>query len=84
METIEKQIENSNAFPLAIPADCVTEPGQGMTLRDYFAAKAMQGMITLYGKPVKHETEWGSTDQFEDYSKASYKMADAMLKERQK
>ncbi|WP_374520331.1 hypothetical protein [Hydrogenophaga sp.] len=40
-----------------------------MTLRDYFAAKAMQGMLT---RP-------GSIDPKQD-AEFAYKMADAMLK----
>lgn len=44
---------------------------KGMTLRDYFAAKAMQGLIT-----------GGSTNPV-DVAKAAYIVADAMLKERE-
>ncbi len=44
---------------------------EGMTLRDYFAAKAMQGMLT---RP-------GSITLIDDASFA-YKMADAMMKVR--
>lgn len=43
---------------------------QGMTLRDYFAAKAMQGLIEEYG--------WND----ESLAKQSYDVADAMLKAR--
>jgi vacuolar-type H+-ATPase catalytic subunit A/Vma1 len=45
----------------------------GMTLRDYFAAKAMQGLLTStrISKP-----DWIAND--------SYEMADAMLKAREK
>ena len=42
----------------------------GMTLRDYFAAKAMQAFIEKYS----HEG---------DVSRNAYKMADAMLKARE-
>lgn len=42
---------------------------KGMTLRDYFAAKAMQGMLN------------GSTS-YENVAKYAYKIADAMMKER--
>ena len=42
----------------------------GMTLRDYFAAKAMQSMAQKYS----HEG---------DISRNAYKIADAMLKARQ-
>lgn len=46
----------------------------GMTLRDYFAAKAMQGLLA-------DSNVIGST---ENVSTAAYKMADAMLAERNK
>ena len=44
----------------------------GMTLRDYFAAKAMQGILA---DP--------STPEIMDIAGAAYEMADAMLKARQ-
>ena len=47
----------------------------GMTLRDYFAAKAMQGMLAAC-------TGWSGADQ-DRLAKTSYKMADAMLKARE-
>lgn len=46
---------------------------EGMTLRDYFAAKAMQSLIKY--APIKHNHE---------ISVASYELADSMLKERDK
>ena len=49
------------------------EPVEGMTLRDYFAAKAMQ---TMLGWDNDH-TNWDS------YAEDSYTMADAMLKARE-
>ncbi|QIC87537.1 hypothetical protein F0336_14240 [Serratia liquefaciens] len=45
----------------------------GMTLRDYFAAKAMQGTLT------NHEWNHWSTEQHVEYA---YGVADAMLKAR--
>jgi len=56
------------AFPFVCDADF--DYGTGMTLRDYFAAKAMQGLI-----------ENGNTDA-QQMAKAAYIMADAMLKAR--
>lgn len=44
---------------------------EGMTLRDYFAAKAMQGILA---DP--------STPEIMDIAGAAYEMADAMLKAR--
>ena len=42
----------------------------GMTLRDYFAAKAMQGLFAAGGGVTRDAGEWASI---------AYKMADAML-----
>ena len=46
------------------------QPEKGMTLRDYFAAKAMQAFIQKYS----HEG---------DISRNAYKVADAMIKARE-
>ena len=56
-----------NAFP---DADY-----RGMTLRDYFAAKAMQGMLSAC-------TGWSEAG-IERLAKCSYMTADAMLKQRE-
>ena len=48
----------------------------GMTLRDYFAAKAMQPMFEVW----ENFEDWG----FEELAMRSYEMADAMLKAREK
>ncbi|WP_035199639.1 hypothetical protein [Achromobacter xylosoxidans] len=48
----------------------------GMTLRDYFAARAMQGWLSSYGPGDKHPVGAGDAD-FE--AKRAYAMADAML-----
>ena len=44
----------------------------GMTLRDYFAAKAMQGMLACRPGSIR----------VDDDSNRAYKMADAMLRAR--
>lgn len=49
--------------------------GNGMTLRDYFAAKAMQGMLAAC-------TGWSEAQQ-ERLAKCSYAMADEMMKARE-
>ena len=46
-----------------------------VTLRDYFASKAMQGLVT-------HDDNWG-LDSLERISKKSYQIADEMLKQRE-
>jgi len=48
----------------------------GMTLRDYFAAKAMQGILVATVTPI---TVWSQ----DDVAETAYNMADAMLKARQ-
>lgn len=52
---------------------------EGMTLRDYFAAKAMQGLMHNY-HPCDFLEHKG---WIEDISMASYQMADAMLAARE-
>ena len=51
------------------------EPFQGMTLRDYFAAKAMQGFLA---SPLL-KTESGA----DEMARNAYRVADAMLKARE-
>ena len=49
---------------------------QGMTLRDYFAAKAMQEFLDEVGS--QSDQAW-----FDQIAKNAYRMADTMLKARQ-
>ena len=55
---------------------------EGMSLRDFFAAKAMQGWVAcspvIAGKPMN-----GSVQMAEQLAGASYILADAMLKARE-
>jgi hypothetical protein len=62
-----------------------SEPFQGMTLRDYFAAAALQGLCA--GFSAQANDDWPRDDEPEGYEVAashSYLMADAMLKAREK
>jgi hypothetical protein len=66
------------------PAFPTRHTGTGMTLRDYFAAKAMQG---IYACP-DHVTEPDGSDGPDpltdiDIARLAYAMADAMLKARE-
>lgn len=63
--------ENPAAFPLVETE--ISGVQFGMTLRDYFAAKAMQSFLLV-------DALW-SHEEAADFA---YKMADAMLKERNK
>ncbi len=56
-----------------------TNPNDGMTLRDYFAAKAMVG---IFASPKNIGSNTILTEK--DVAKAAYVMADAMLAERAK
>jgi hypothetical protein len=51
-----------------------------MTLRDYFAAKAMQGIIQSNDTPVLED----GTANFEQVALVAYAFADFMLTERAK
>jgi hypothetical protein len=69
---------NQPAFPRpASPAHQhgMHNPQDGMTLRDYFAAKAMQGMFASGNLP--------QSVQDDELAFAAYNMADAMLKARE-
>jgi hypothetical protein len=50
-----------------------THKEEGMELRDYFAAKAMQGLLST----VKDE-EW----QYDEVATIAYEMADSMMEAR--
>jgi hypothetical protein len=63
----------------------------GMTLRDYFAAKAMPKSTTYTPAGLKNWIKWffgydytSSNVEPEESAKKSYQLADAMLKERMK
>ena len=66
----KKQPDDGPAFPAAWMLE------RGMTLRDYFAAKAMQGMA---GSHAYCERGWDQAD----LAGQAYEIADAMLKARE-
>lgn len=68
------QESGGGAFPFF--DELVTNTAEfGMTLRDYFAAKAMQGMVAAPYNPA--------SDEFM-LARDAYTLADAMLRERAK
>lgn len=69
------------AFPLE--GSSKRNANSGMTLRDYFAAKAMQGMIAN-GDWVSRMASRTGAEPSECTSSAAYEVADAMLLERAK
>jgi hypothetical protein len=60
------------AFPLEMVYTQENEKFNGMTLRDYFAAKAMQAIVSRSDFEFE-DSAWGN----------AYDMADAMLKARE-
>ena len=57
----------------------------GMTLRDYFAAKAMNGILesAIDWFPTGKNADLASLELFKDLAEDSYAIADAMLKARE-
>ena len=70
-------MKNEPAFPTKINTEHFSHSSTiyntGMTLRDYFAAKAMQGFASYIGPSMT----------FESRAKIAYEWADAMLKARE-
>ena len=64
--------DGGQAFPRAVQFDDAFISGHGMTLRDYFAAAALQGILANGG---------GSWDEHD--AKHAYLCADAMIKARE-
>ena len=67
-------IKDKPAFPTVLDDGCSWT--QGMTLRDYFAAKALQGICA-------HPDTWGIQTPL-IIAKECYTLADAMLEARNK
>jgi len=66
-------MSNTNTGGPAFPAPIIDANGhEGMTLRDYFAAKSMQAELTIFGNMPSAEI-----------ARRAYEMADAMLKARE-
>jgi len=67
----------------AFPTTAVYESEKGMTLRDYFAARAMQGFLANAWQSEDMEREnYTAAEQIEATAEVSYAVADAMLKAR--
>lgn len=65
-------IKSADGMVVATERESFFQPG--MTLRDYFAAKAMQGIWSVQG------IDFGTYD---NQARVSYEMADAMLRARE-
>jgi len=79
----KSNILNSNhpAFPVqAYPGDAANpkvRPNTGMSMRDYFAAQAMSGLIA-------NPEEFGEAAPVNDIADFAYTVANAMLERREK
>jgi hypothetical protein len=56
---------------------------EGMTLRDYFAAKAMQAIVLDHVEQRYWGTEYGIDEMLTFTAERAYQQADAMLKARE-
>ena len=70
---MKKELEAAFARPHSQDAEYIHHAQPGMTLRDYFAASALQGLIA--------DTSCNGTP--EDFAIKSFEMADAMMKARE-
>ena len=67
----------------AFPQENDATGSMGMTLRDYFAAKAMQGIIEKYGSnPPYFDEDGGDDGPDQEIARWAYELADAMLRAR--
>ncbi len=69
------------AFPLSRESS-ISKNYEGMTLRDYFAAKALQGLCANPGGPFQacDQSGWRIVNcTFDQIADEAYGMADAML-----
>ena len=85
MKNQETKPNNQNAFPTMehgfYRTGCATvSTYEGMTLRDYFAAKAMQSILSA-GLKIKNENEVLTAYYY--VAKNAYLIADEMLKQRE-
>jgi hypothetical protein len=76
---------NKPKNPDAFPCDNKSEGYSGMTLRDYFAAKAMQSVLSnqTFLETVLRDAQVGTLAS-DAVSRTAFVMADAMLKQREK
>ena len=73
---------NESAFPWAVDDGQKIVGNKGMTLRDYFAAKAMQSYTS--DKEFVDACAFMKKDVKEEIARVAYAQADEMLKAREK
>ena len=72
--------DGGQAFPRAVQFDDAFISGHGMTLRDYFAAAALQGNLASQSIDVGY---YDGEDSWKKAATDAYKAADAMIKARE-
>ena len=75
---MKKELEAAFARPHSQDAEYIYHAQPGMTLRDYYAGQAMQGMLSnpkLHEQILKAGQSW--------IEESAWKVADAMLKARE-
>lgn len=77
MNSLRTIHDGGQAFPMSKRDDALS----GMSLRDYFAGKALEGLIACPGTGSGGQSESDVADYF---AQCSYLYADAMLRERAK
>ncbi|MGZ5147088.1 MAG: hypothetical protein ACXWCP_26410 [Burkholderiales bacterium] len=78
---------NTNQGPYAFPIPeklAATDVQHGMTIRDYFAAKAMQALVRYNGSLVPSATETIGVIPGVRVAAIAYDIANAMIEEREK
>lgn len=84
-------MSNTHSNPPAFPTPSVVAPDgtthdngkEGMTLRDYFAAKALAALITGEGaNDFRFNDGTGDNERMYRFAQTAYMMADWMLKAR--
>ena len=68
--------QSGNSPPVSVPSQC-----NGMSLRDYFAAKAMEGVVFELTRSINRATFSEGWD--DKIAQQSYRVADAMLRARE-
>lgn len=78
---VTKTLNNPNAFPIALKdnSNPFHRDASGMSLRDYFAAKVLQGISSMEEKGEFNTLE----EALESQAEYCYLVADAMLKQRE-
>lgn len=78
---MSKENNGGPAFPVA--GSDHNYPIEGMTLRDYFAAKAMQSIVSASKEMAELIDLLSAKTAYEKASETAYVIADAMLKARE-